>query len=100
MATIGSATGNLALHHVELLGKSALQAGRIKTSESGHLAGLQSTGKQSHKTSKVGRVEDDYHVLAVGAIALDVLAKAACNLAVALEQVLASHTSLAWSTTA
>ena len=75
MATIGSATSDLILHHTELLGQCALQTGRVETCEGSYLSWFQTRVEQGYQTSKVGRVEDDYHVLYIGAELLDVLAK-------------------------
>ena len=55
---------------------------------------------ESCEGSNVGRIEDDDYMLHFGAVLLDVLAELGCNLAVALQQVFASHAFLAGSTTA
>ena len=52
-------------------------------------------GKGGH----VSRVENDNHVLYVRAVLPDIISELCCNLAVALEKVLAGHTFLAWSST-
>ena len=51
--------------------------------------------EQYHETGKVGRVEDNYDVLDIRAVFLDVLAEILRDLAVTLEQVLAGHAFLA-----
>ena len=51
--------------------------------------------KKCHKSSKVSRIEDDDNMLHIRAVRPDVLAELLCNLAVALEKVLAGHALLA-----
>ncbi len=99
MSAIGSATGDLVLHHIELLGESALQTCGVEGSECGHLTGFQARVEQGHQTGEVGRVENNHNVLHVGAVFLDVLTQFLGDFAVAGEQVLAGHASLTGSTT-
>ena len=67
--------------------------------ECGNLTGLQAGVEQGYETGKVSRIEDDYNVLHIGAVSLDVLAEFFSNLAVACEQVFTGHTLLAGSAT-
>ena len=97
VSTVCSTTGNFVLHYIELLCKCALQTCGVKACKSGNLAWFQTRVEQSYKTCKVGRVEDDNHMLYIWAILLDVLSQVLCNLTVASEQVFACHTSLTWS---
>ena len=99
VATIGVSTRDLVLLHAKLEGESLLQTRRVESSERSQLVGLQARVDESGEGSHVGRVEDDDHVLHLGAILLDVVAEVGSDLAVALEQVLAGHTVLAGSTT-
>ena len=85
MATVGSATFNLALHDTELLSQCRLQTGGVQTSQCGDLSGLQARIEQGNQTGEVGRVEDDDNVLDIRAVFLDVLAQLLGNLAVACE---------------
>ena len=100
VAAVGGTTGNLILHHTELLGQSRLQTGGVQTSQRSHLTGLQTRVEQRHQTSQVSRIEDDHHVLYVRTELLDVLTQLLGNLAVACQQVLTGHTGLTRSTTA
>ena len=99
VTTIGSATGDLALHHTELLGEGALQTGGVKTCEGCHLTGLQTRVQQGYQTSEVSGVEDNHHVLHVGTELLNVLTELLSDLTVAGEQILTGHTSLTGRTT-
>ena len=95
VAAIGGATRDLVLHHAELLGQRTLQTRRVERRERRHLRRFQTGVEQRHQTRQVGRVEDNHHVLHIGAIGLDVLTQLLCDLAVAFEQILARHAGLA-----
>ena len=60
---------------------------------------LEARVEESHETSEVSRVEDDNHVLHVGAVSLDVLTEFFSDFAVTSEEVFTSHTFLTGSTT-
>ena len=98
MTSEGMCTHNLILHHTELLGQCALQTSAVQSCQSGHLAGLQAAVQQGYQTCQVGRIEDNHHMLHIGAVGLDVLAQIFGNLAVACEQVLTCHAFLTGST--
>ena len=99
VATVGSATGNLVLHHAELLGESTLQTSGVQTGKSGNLTGLQARIEQCYQTGEVSGVEDDDNVLYIWTEFLDVLSQFLGNLTVAGEQILTGHASLTGSTT-
>ena len=96
--SLRGAAFNLALLNAELLGQRTLQTSGVETGKCSHLTGFQTAVEQCYQTGEVGWVEDDNHVLHVRAVLLDVLAQSFGNLAVALQQVLAGHTGLTWST--
>ena len=89
--------GNLALLHTEFLCEGLLQTGAIEGCKAGELVGLEAGVDESGKGGDVGGVEDDHDVLHVRAILLDVVAEFSCDLAVALEEILAGHTLLTGS---
>ena len=53
---------------------------------------------KSGESGNVSRVEDNYNMLYVRAILLDIVTELSGDLAVALEKILAGHTVLTWST--
>ena len=75
-------TQNLILLYAELSSKSFLQASRVKSSKRSELVGLQSRVNKSGKSGNVCGVKDNYHMLYVRAVLLDIVAKLSSNLAV------------------
>src|SRR5574344_204404 len=55
--------------------------------------------KENNQTSKIGRVEDHNDVFNLRAIFLDILSEIFCNLAIAFEKILTSHTLFTRSST-
>ena len=89
--------GNLALLHAEFLRESFLQTGAVEGCEAGELLGFQAGVDEGGEGSDICRIEDNHHVLHIGAVLLDVVAEFGSDLAVALEKILAGHALLAGS---
>ena len=54
---------------------------------------------ESCKSGNVSRVEDNYNVLYIRAILLDIVAELSSDLAVAFEKILTGHALFTWSST-
>ena len=98
VAAVRTAVLHLVGRNLEVLGQLRTQTRRVKSGEGGHLRGLQTRVNQGNETRDVGRVEDNDHVLYIGAVGLEVLTEILGNLSVALEQVLTRHAGLAGCT--
>ena len=99
VATIGTRVDNLVSRYMEVLCQLAAETSRVESCESSNLRRLNTCIDQSDKTSNVGRVEDNYDVLYIWAVLLDVLTKLGSDLCVTLQQILTGHTSLTSCTT-
>ena len=94
----GAAAGDFAALHSKVFGEFAAQTSGVKCGECGHLRRFQPGVEQSDESGEVCGVEDDDHVLHVGAVLFDVLTQVLCDFAVSGEQVFACHACLAGRT--
>ena len=97
VASVGTAILNLTLGNTEVFSQCALQAGAVEGGESRNLRRFQAGIQEGNQAGDIGRVEDDDDMLYVRTIFADVPAEVLGNLRVALQQVFASHASLAGS---
>ena len=99
VTTVSVCTSYLILSYAIFSSESLLETCRVECSERSKLVWLKTRVDKSCESCNVSRVEDNYNVLNVWAVLLDVITEVSSDLTVAYEKVLTCHAVLTWSTT-
>ena len=98
MSTVCVSACNLVLSHTIFSSESLLKTRRVESSERSKLIWLQARVDESCESCNVSRIEDNYDVLYVRTILLDVVTEVSSYLTVAHKEILTCHTILTRST--